>query len=214
MSSFVRRVVAAVVPPLLILAPCLLRPVRLWHPSPWALALAAFVVFVTQPTPSGKELASSADKRSAVAILLGSNLVTLTPLIEFLVRTELQPPPLSWPALVGIVILFAGVVLRVWAIRTLATAFTAVVQTTADQQLIERGPYRWLRHPSYTGVMVSFLGSALAFWSLAGFVAAIVVMLPIYRFRIGIEEAALTARFGDAYRAFSKRRWALVPGLW
>jgi protein-S-isoprenylcysteine O-methyltransferase Ste14 len=212
--SSLRRLVAAGVPPVLVLAPCLVRVERLAHPAPWLLAVAALVVYATQPTPTRAELAARGDRKSALLIVLSANICTLSPIIEYVARARWSPEPDSLVIVIGGTMLFLGVGLRVWAIRTLASAFTAVVQTTAEQQLVERGPYRWLRHPSYTGVLFSLLGSALAFQSLAGLVTALTLMVPVYVYRIRIEEAALEKHFGEAYRTFAKARWALVPLLW
>ncbi len=63
--------------------------------------------------------------------------------------------PARW---VGCVLLAAGLVLRVWSIRVLARFFTVDVKVHADHELIERGPYRWVRHPSYAGALLAFLG--------------------------------------------------------
>ena len=95
-----------------------------------------------------------------------------------------------------------------------ALSFTAVVKTSADQRLISTGPYRWLRHPSYTGILVALVGAAVTFESWFGAAAIVLVMVPVYLHRIRVEERALLARFGDEYRQFAARRWALLPPLY
>lgn len=208
------RLGPSLIPAALVLGLCALGPAGVLHPSPWILAVATVVVMVTQPTPTASQFASPVDRFSAIAILIAGNVGTLTPAVEYTLRQEVRPAPLSWMVWVGALVLALGVALRVWAIQTLDRAFTAVVQTTAEQQLITGGPYRWLRHPSYTGVLIGLVGASLLFESLAGVVAMVGVMLPVYVFRIRIEEQALIARFGEAYREFSARRWALIPPLY
>lgn len=195
----------------LLLVICAFGPAGLGHPGPWLLALAAVVVMVTQPTPRLAEFASPADRLSAVAILLAANLGVLVPAVEYAFRRELRPGPLEWTVFVGGALLGSGVAFRVWAIQTLDTAFTAVVQTTAEQRLVTTGPYRWLRHPSYTGIVVALAGAALLFESVFGAAVIVLVMLPVYAYRIRLEERALVERFGDEYRSFAARRWALLP---
>jgi protein-S-isoprenylcysteine O-methyltransferase len=79
---------------------------------------------------------------------------------------------------------------------------------------VTRGPYRRLRHPSYTGALLAFvgLGFTLANWlALAAFVAPITAALLV---RIHVEERALVEQFGDAWRAHDARTWRLVPFVW
>ena len=107
----------------------------------------------------------------------------------------------------------ASLALRWWAILSLGKFFTVDVAIAADHQLIIRGPYRWMRHPSYTGLLLAFAAFAVTFqnWlSIAG------VLIPIslgLAYRIRIEEAALTKAFGDEYRAYAKSTRRLIPGI-
>jgi protein-S-isoprenylcysteine O-methyltransferase Ste14 len=117
----------------------------------------------------------------------------------------------GWLALV---VLASGVVLRLWSFRTLGRYFTTVIATSADQPVIDRGPYRVLRHPSYTGLalMVVGIGVFVGDWlSFSILTAAIVGALVL---RIRIEEAALLRDLGDAYRDYAATRKRLVPYVW
>ena len=105
----------------------------------------------------------------------------------------------------------AGLCLRLWSIRTLGRFFTGTVQVVPDQQVVDDGPYRVLRHPSYTGALLTALGIALAFGSALGAVATLALGIPAYIHRITIEERALLAELGDAYRAYRERTWRLLP---
>lgn len=119
--------------------------------------------------------------------------------------------PLLW---FGITLMLAGMAFRAWAIRVLAQQFTVDVSIRPDHQLIRHGPYRWLRHPSYTGALATFCGFALGLGSVP---AALVVMLPVtlaFLHRIRIEEAALVSAFPDDYPAYAAHTWRLLPGLW
>src|SRR5262245_20447320 len=104
-----------------------------------------------------------------------------------------------------------GLALRWWAIVTLGRFFTVDVTIEKDHELVERGPFRWLRHPSYTGVLLAFLGFAL---SLQNWAALLVVLLPItaaFIHRINVEEEALTRVLGAQYRDYVGRTKRLVP---
>lgn len=110
----------------------------------------------------------------------------------------------------GIVVAVAGIALRAYAIRTLGKYFRLRVTTTPDQTVVERGPYRFVRHPSYTGALLTVLGVLIctANWlSMACFVIA----LPGLAYRIKVEEAALAGALGDPYRDYMKRTKRLIP---
>jgi protein-S-isoprenylcysteine O-methyltransferase Ste14 len=112
----------------------------------------------------------------------------------------------------GAVIAVAGIALRWWAVVTLGRFFTTRVMTTADQTVVEKGPYRLIRHPSYTGGLVTILGvllMSLNWISLACFVIA----LPGFAYRIRVEERALVAGLGGPYSDYMRRTKRLVPYL-
>ena len=124
-------------------------------------------------------------------------------------------PSLRWAVFaVGIVLMVAGAGLRQWAIVTLGRFFTINVQVTADQRVVDTGPYRWLRHPSYTGLLMSFggLGLALGNW-LTVLLATVVPLLGLV-YRIRVEEMALRDNLGEGYELFASGRSRLVPGVW
>ncbi len=117
-------------------------------------------------------------------------------------------------AWIGLVFLWAGVGLRFWAFHTLGRYFTFVVQTSADQPVISDGPYRFVRHPGYTGILVAVAGIGLILdnWlSLVTLVAAVLCGLVL---RIRVEERALLAALGDRYADFAAGRKRLFPYVW
>lgn len=196
-----------------VLLPFTLAPGRLTHPAPWVLLAMAILIQVTLPVAGHQDMRAAAaeDGNSARWILVVANLLVLVPVLDFVLRAELAPPPFSALVAVGAALVVGGALLRVWAIRVLGNAFTGVVRTTADQALVEQGPYRWLRHPSYTGMLVSFVGEAAMFRSPAGLVLTFAAMLPVYLYRIRLEERALDRHFAGAYAAYRDRTWALCP---
>jgi len=115
---------------------------------------------------------------------------------------------------VGFVILLAGLVLRGWSIKTLGAYFTASVKVSADQPVITAGPYRVLRHPSYTGLLLIMTGIGLASANWAGAAGMAVLTLSGLLWRIHAEERALLATLGDPYRAYAAQHKRLVPLVW
>jgi protein-S-isoprenylcysteine O-methyltransferase len=123
-------------------------------------------------------------------------------------------PEGDWILILAVAFFAAGLVLRWWAIVTLGRFFTVDVVVEKDHELVERGPFRWVRHPSYTGVLVAFLGWAM---TLENWVAMAVVLVPIFIAfvrRMNVEEEALSRALGECYRAYMKRTKRLLPFIY
>jgi len=115
---------------------------------------------------------------------------------------------------VGIMVMVGGLVLRGWSIMTLGDYFTGRVIVSPDQPVITAGPYRLLRHPSYTGFLLACFGIGLASANWAGVAAMVVLPLAVLLWRIRAEEAALAASVGDRYRTYAAQHKRLVPFVW
>ena len=118
------------------------------------------------------------------------------------------------PFVVGAIVGWLGLLLRWWCFITLGRYFTTVLKTSASQPIVDRGPYRFLRHPSYTGLLLALVGGALMLGNWAGALASFAMVIAAIVYRIRIEERALIATLGDAYRQFSKTRARLMPFVW
>jgi len=114
----------------------------------------------------------------------------------------------------GAVLIACGLWIRHLAKRTLARFFTYQVEIQADHQLVETGLYRRIRHPGYLGQLIVFAGVGVALANWLSIAAMIVFPFVGFRWRIGVEEAALQARFADQFEAYRRRTWRLVPGLY
>jgi protein-S-isoprenylcysteine O-methyltransferase Ste14 len=115
---------------------------------------------------------------------------------------------------IGLVILLAGLVLRGWSIMTLGEYFTGSVAVSSDQPVVTAGPYRVLRHPSYTGVLLAYAGIGLASANWIGLAAMAMLPLAGILLRIHAEERALLTTLGDPYRAYAAQHKRLVPLVW
>ena len=114
-------------------------------------------------------------------------------------------------ATAAVVLFVAGLILRWWAIIALGRFFTVDVTIEKDHELVERGPFRIVRHPSYTGVLLAFAGFAL---SLCNWASVLVILLPIgaaFIHRMNVEEDALLRALGSRYANYMKRTKRLVP---
>jgi len=120
-----------------------------------------------------------------------------------------------WPLfVVGIALMAAGLLIRQWAILTLGRFFTVDVRVHPGQTVVDSGPYRWVRHPSYTGMIVFFAGLGLALSDWASLATLLLVPTAGLVVRIHAEERALQAGLGEPYRRFAATRRRLFPGVW
>jgi protein-S-isoprenylcysteine O-methyltransferase len=130
------------------------------------------------------------------------------------VAQNFQPAALPYGRIfvsAGVVLFVAGLLLRWWAIVTLGRFFTVDVTIEKDHEVVQRGPFRVVRHPSYTGVLLAFVGFAL---SLRNWAALLAILLPIgaaFIHRMNVEEEALSRALGAHYANYMKRTKRLVP---
>jgi protein-S-isoprenylcysteine O-methyltransferase Ste14 len=110
----------------------------------------------------------------------------------------------------GLVLMLAGIALRWYAVWVLGASFTVDVATRPGQAVVESGPYRWIRHPSYTGGLLTLLGVLVCCCNPVSLVA-LVLALGGYAYRIRIEEAALATDLGTPYRDYMRRTKRLIP---
>jgi len=114
----------------------------------------------------------------------------------------------------GIALFAAGLILRWHAIVWLGRFFTVNVAIAADHCVVDTGPYRYVRHPSYTGVLLAFLGYGIALGNWLSLLAVTVPIAAAFMRRIAVEEAALTGALGQAYREYASRTRRLVPFIY
>jgi len=111
---------------------------------------------------------------------------------------------------VGAAICVLGLIFTVWARQTLAGNWSSNVTFKQDHELIRKGPYRIVRHPIYTGLLVMFLGTAIHIGQVRGGVSLLVVTIGFW-IKLSQEERLLLRHFPDAYPAYQREVKALVP---
>jgi len=121
-------------------------------------------------------------------------------------------PAAGWAAPLGMVMTLAGLLFACWARQVLGSNWSAVVQLKQDHELIERGPYRHVRHPIYTGLLLAFLGTAVALGEWRGLLALTIVAVSFWR-KLRLEERWLGEQFGAPYADYMRRVKALIPGI-
>lgn len=123
------------------------------------------------------------------------------------------PSEIPW-RLVGTGVFVAGTILRWWAIRHLGRFFSVDIAIAKDHRVIADGPYRLVRHPSYTGLLMQFAGIGLV---LGNVPSLLIIFFPTFLallYRIRLEEAALLSSLGESYAAYSLHTKRLLPWLY
>jgi protein-S-isoprenylcysteine O-methyltransferase Ste14 len=114
---------------------------------------------------------------------------------------------------VGIILMLAGLAFRFYAMRVLGRSFTYNVAVQPGQAVIDAGPYRYIRHPSYTGALITLVGLGLALGSWAALLAILLCTGIAYAYRIHVEESALVAVLGEPYKQYMRHTRRLIPFL-
>ena len=125
----------------------------------------------------------------------------------------LWPGGRIWPVVTGLTLIVACVAIRAWSIITLGRFFQYSIRIQSGHTVVTTGPYRFVRHPSYTGLSLGVAGYALAcgdVWSLLAAAALAGVGLTV---RIRVEERQLTESLGADYATFAAHHKRLIPGV-
>lgn len=202
---------------LVYLLPLIGKPQLLASAQVLLMVLVSVLVVLMQPDVSfrGASRDRSLDERSLLVVLIPSLLAYALPLIEWAYfRHPYAEPFGSVLTYLGVVIITGALSLRVWAIMTLGHMFTATPRIVDAHELVDRGPYRVLRHPSYAGAYFILIGSALWFNALASLALISLFMLWAYSRRISLEERVMEEHFGDVYVDYCRRSWRMFPLIW
>jgi protein-S-isoprenylcysteine O-methyltransferase Ste14 len=186
-----------------------------WFTGVWCITYALWFlpeIFLSRRLRS-KQDARKADRGSMPVVILS---VWLGIVLGFAVasRTPFSMGRLWQPAFaLGISIWFAGIWVRLYSIRVLGQFFTFDVAVSTGHAVVERGLYRWIRHPSYLGGLLAMLGLGLTLSNWLALLLPACCLACAYAYRIPIEEKALLQGLGEDYRSYMRRTWRLVPYL-
>jgi protein-S-isoprenylcysteine O-methyltransferase Ste14 len=188
---------------------------------PYALALAVALVIWLAPEAArglrwrGRNGEASVADRGSLYVTVG--LIELGGLAALACALFLRDAVIAWSReaifWVGIALMLIGVALRAWAVRTLGQYFLPVVAVRADQQVVRSGPYRLIRHPTYSGALLTLLGFGLTLTNWAALVALLGCALAGLAYRVRVEEQALLQTLGQPYREYMAQTTRFVPFL-
>jgi protein-S-isoprenylcysteine O-methyltransferase Ste14 len=113
---------------------------------------------------------------------------------------------------IGLIIFIFGVMFRLWAIATLGRYYSHVVRKSKKHRIIDTGPYRFLRHPAYTGMIIAHIGITLFYFNFITLAMILLFLIPSIILRITIEEKMLFTIKG--YKDFAMKRKRILPYIW
>ncbi len=111
----------------------------------------------------------------------------------------------------GLMVMLGGLILRVWACQTLGAFYTRTLRIRTEHHVVDHGPYRYIRHPGYLGLILMFIGASIATTNWIAIVVISAILLTAYSYRIRSEEAMLRNALGEQYKAYMARSWRLIP---
>lgn len=121
-------------------------------------------------------------------------------------------PPTPAVAAVGIAVTLLGLAAAVWARRTIGTNWSSAVMLKQGHELVQHGPYRWVRNPIYSSLLLMLLGTAIAVGRVRG-VVALALALAGFWIKLRQEEALMLRQFPSEYADYRRRVKALIPFL-
>ena len=140
--------------------------------------------------------------------IVAAFLLPYLPIFQFLNFAPVNPVVSS----IGVILCAAGMAFLVWARQHLGRNWSQTVSTKEGQELVTSGPYRYVRHPMYTGGLIACIGSAIV--AGGAWIFLLVILGAIFLWRVGAEDRLMAQQFPTEYPDYKKRTKALIPFVW
>ena len=162
---------------------------------------------------SGKKDKKAADNNTE--LLLWITITVAVTVATYVSLTSLHPIFFTYGfEITGVIIIITGIIIRFIAIKQLGRFFTTDVTIRENHELIQTGFYKVLRHPSYTGSLLSFLGFGLSLNNWLGLAIAFLPVFFMFIYRMNIEEKVLTQQFGEQYKTYISKTKRIIPFIY
>lgn len=180
-------------------------------PAMW-LAYILYWRLLARDVKSTERLEPSSSRWTRLALFLCASALLAIPHVRPAFLNQRFLPSGLWTFWLGAAVSASGFLLSIWARRYLGKNWSQAVTLKKDHELIITGPYSLVRHPIYTGLLLAFLGSAIARAEWRGLFALALIFIALLR-KLTLEEKWMREHFGDSYEAYSRRVRALIPFL-
>ena len=159
--------------------------------------------------PAGDTTDRDAGSLRVLWVVITASIVFAVLLSRQSVRPYL-PSGFPWTAM-GLGLFAVGALLRWWSVWHLGRFFTVNVAVAADHHVVDTGPYQWVRHPSYSGLLLQIAGFGLTLGTLPALATVLILPTLALLHRIRVEEAVLCAHLPDSYPSYAARTKKIVP---
>lgn len=179
----------------------------------WLISeLIIYQIVSKNNTPSTNDQSpKSKDKGSWWLLALGSTILSI--IVLLVIYFKWQPSLPTYVIPIGMILILLGISLRMWSVIALGKFFTLHVEIFSNHQIIETGPYRWIRHPSYTGVLLTAVGYGLASGYLVVLLSFVIILGGTLSYRMYVEEKALRDKFGRQWEKHSAKTGLILPKI-
>jgi len=182
-----------------------------WIIVPWAVLFAAWAIAAMTSKPTVQRQGSGARLLQVASLVVAYWLILGSPFwLNGTVMLDNLLPAISAVAVFGLILTIAGMLFCAWARITLGRNWSGTVTIKQDHKLISTGPYRLVRHPIYTGLIVAALGTAIVFLRAECFLGVVLMTLSFW-YKMSIEEQFMLQQFGEEYARYRSRVRALIP---
>lgn len=178
-------------------------------PACWVLFFVIWLLAAISNKRSIYRESGAERLRYSILLVLAFLLLTKRHRLPFPFDVRIIPGTEAGDWMAGVLCL-AGLAFCFWARATLGRNWSGYITLKEGHELIERGPYRFVRHPIYTGLLVMFLATALAYGHLGGFVAVMVAFASFW-IKLVEEEKLMRQQFPEQYRAYEQRVKRIIP---
>jgi protein-S-isoprenylcysteine O-methyltransferase Ste14 len=194
-----------------------MEPLFTHEPLIWVVVGASLTFWhFVEVRLGGRESAKGRNASDPSLLMIG--VLMLASLVGAIFASAAHLAPIAggswWPVVVGLVMIWGGLAFRAWSIYTLGRFFKLTVVIQDDHRVIETGPYRVLRHPSYLGSIVAMTGVGFTEGDWVSVAIMLLGTLTAFVIRIRIEERTLLQELGSEYAAYSQRTARLLPGVY
>ncbi len=185
------------------------------HPARIAVTLIFFALTIASLFTAGNLSAGEREDRGNRWVLAAFGILSILSayLSAYTDRKDiwvLDGDTVRW---IGVGLLVPGGIIRLWPVYVLGRRFSGLVAIQPGHRLVTTGIYSMIRNPSYVGLLLSSFAWSLVFRSTVGLILSALMIPPLIA-RIHAEERLLASQFGDAYEAYRRRTWRLIPGLY
>jgi protein-S-isoprenylcysteine O-methyltransferase len=199
----------------IVILPAMCNVQMYYSPQIWILVAIGLIGSIFQPDYKLiKDKANSKDKGTEAQIIWSVYICLLFTILE---ASYLRfPESVKWNMVttVSLVIMTLGLLLRTWSIYSLGKYFTMHLAIHKEHEIICTEPYRYLRHPSYVGAFLTYLGTTVFFHSWFSLIVALIILPIAWLRRMHYEERLLTDEFGEEYTTYCQTAKKVIPGIW